>query len=158
MAEDRSPVDLARLGEYPLTVLVGEPTPPGELTRVRLDGTGRVQVEQVFATAPVGKEAQTAEIVRDGGQVTNRASGDVRPDEVETIMRKAALVPWGQPDPSRSAIAPEAITNWTFRTADGREHSLRMWLRDAERDEAVGPVLRELNRHLLRITKGTILL
>ena len=156
MPEDRSPLDLARIGEYRLTVLVGEPTAPGGLTRVRLDGTGRIQAEQVFATAPVGPEAQTAEIVRDGGRVTDRASGELRHDEVANILRQASLVPWGQPDPSRSGVPPEAITNWSFRTADGREHTLRMWLRDAEADEAVGPVLRELNRHLLRIAKGTI--
>lgn len=156
MSEDRTPFDLGRVGEYRLTVLVGEPTAPGGLTRVRLDGTGRIQAEQVFATGHVGAEAQTAEIILDGGQVTDRASGELSRDEVVNIMHQASLVPWAQPFPSRSGIPPEAITNWTFHTANGGQFTLRMWLRDAERDEAVGPVLAELSRHLIRIAKGKI--
>jgi len=156
VSEDRTPLDLARIGEYRLTVLVGEPTAPGGLTRVRLDGTGRIQVEQVFAPAHVGAEAQTAEIIRDGGQVTDRASGTLHQDDVVNIMRQASLVPWEQPGPSRSALPPEAITNWAFHAPEGRDVALRMWLRDAERDEAVGPLLWELNRHLLRIANGKI--
>ena len=156
MSEDRTPLDLARIGEYRLTVLVGEPTAPGGLTRVRLDGSGRLQAEQIFATAQVGAEVPTGEIVRGGGQVTERASDALRQDEVVNIMRQASVVTWGQPAPSRSAISPEAMTDCAFHTADGQDLTLRMWLRDAERDEALGPLLGELNRHLLRIAKGKI--
>ena len=54
------------------------------------------------------------------------------------LMRHASIIPWGQSLSSRSSVPPEAITNWAFHTPDGRELTLRMWLRDAERDEAVG--------------------
>ena len=158
MADDLAPLDLSHLGEYRLTVLVGEATAPGGLTRVRLEGTGRLRADQVFAAGPVKVDADTGEIARQGGQLTDRASGELPPEDVAAIMRNASLMPWGQPIAERAAVRSEAVSDWLFQTPTGAPRVLRMWLRDAERDDTVRCVLAEIDRHLYRITNAKIFL
>ena len=156
MSEEPIQHDLARLGDYRLTVLVGELTAPDGLTRIRIDGTGRIEAAQVFADVLVGGEAWTAEIIRDGGRVTDRASGILSPEETVHIMTLASRIPWTQPHSSRAGVPPEVVTSWTLVTAAGQALTLRMWLRDAEQDPIVGPVLRKIASHVHRIAEGRI--
>ena len=156
MSEEPIQLDLARLADYRLTVLVGELAAPDGLTRVRIDGTGRIEAAQVFADVLVDAQASTAEINRDGGRVTDRALGVLSREETVDIMTQALRIPWTEPVSSRAGVPPEAVTNWTFITAAGQAHTLRVWLRDAEQDPIVGPVLRKVASHVHRITNGRI--
>ena len=156
MSEEPIQLDLARLGDYRLSVLVGELAAPDGLTRIRIDGTGRIEAAQVCADVLVGAEAVTAEIIRDGGRVTDRALGILSREETIDILTQASGIPWTQPVSSRAGVPPEAVTNWTFTTATGEALTLRMWLRDAEQDPVVGPVLRKVAGHVHRIAKGRI--
>jgi hypothetical protein len=158
MSEEYIPFEAARADEYRLTVQVGEPSAPDGLTRVRLDGTGRIEAEQVLAAEQVSPDTRRAEQTSAGEQVTARASGELRRDDVEKLMYQASLFPWGRKFPSRAGIPDEAVTDWTLETTRGQRATLRMWLREAERDQAVSPVLAELRRQLDQMAEGKMYL
>lgn len=158
MSEEYIPFEAARADEYRLTVQVGERSAPDGMTRVRLEGTGRMEAEQVLAAQQVGPETRGAEQAAAGEQIVERASGELPRDEVEKLMYQASLFPWGRRFPSRPGIPDEAITDWTLETTRGQRATLRMWLREAERDQAVGPVLEELRRQLGRMAEGRMYL
>ncbi len=140
--------DPARAHDYELTVQVGDPTAPDGLTRVRLDGTGRLVAEQIF------EEGHPAEKRPRGRQVT----GELPREEAKDLMRRASQFPWEREFPSRSGIPDEAIVVWHFHQKNKEGPSLKVWLREAESDPLLAPVLAALRKELGRLSQNQLYL
>ena len=152
MSAEYIPFDRESAREYVLQVEVGQPTAPDGVTQVRVEGTGAFEALQYRATVEVpARERQKAE--SEGDRVTGRIS----PEEVSGLMDQASLAPWGTRFPQRPGLPDEAIVVISLqREREGA--SVKMWLRDAEKDQAVGPLLEQLRQHLNQLGGGKIYL
>jgi hypothetical protein len=155
MTADYIAFDKAFAAEYQLQVDVGQATAPDGVTRVRVDGAGTFEAAQFRRAAePAPEREQT----RKQEQDSERVSGKIAPDEAARLFEQASLAPWGQRFPQRPGIPDEAIVEVRFQRAQRQSGTIKLWLRDAEKDVALGPMLTQLRRHLNDLSGGRIYL
>ena len=131
----------ARLNDFELAAEVGEPLSEEGLTRVRLTGDGRLTVEQERGHEKV--EQYQAELDR---------------ENTENILRQASQFDWEQSFPPRPGLPDEAIIHWFFHDRQGGTLTLKVWLRDAEKNSVMEPVLTTLRQSVERVTNGKLYL
>ena len=144
--------EAGRVSDYRLVVTVGNPSAPDGQTRVEVSGTGRFEAEQV------GGDAGTKASVLEARDAARRSEGAIRKEELERLFYQASLLPAERDFPNRRGIPDEAIVEYRFERADGAVMTARAWLRDAEKDPALGSVLRELRGLLKRFSDDRIYL
>lgn len=159
--------DRQELADARLTVQVGDLYAPDGLTEVvlRPDGTLRARLVR----EDLGREGAGAAEAEDGGkgEVEQKerplpgpvtAEGEIPADEATELIRKASRFPWGRSFPSRPGIPDEAIVEWRLEKGAGEARVLKVWLREAEKDPALEPVLEALRRGLARISDDRLYL
>jgi len=161
MADEYMPFDRAFAAEYSLQVDVGEADAPDGVTRVQVDGSGNIEATQVRNEAgepeprePVGKGRKTE---RDA-EPSTRVKGTIPAEEAQYLFEQVSLAPWGRRFPQRPGIPDEAIVEVRLRRQRGDAASIKLWLREAEKDPALGPMLKVLRRHLEELSGGRIYL
>lgn len=142
MTEHRVVFDQARVQDFELIMDVGDPLSEDGLTRVTLDGTGHLAVEQQYG--PERKEApvHTKLVVED-------ARG---------LLKRVSQFDWELRFPSRSGLPDEAIVQWSFRDKRKGTVTQKAWLRDTEKDPLMAPVLAALRKAVERATNGKLYL
>jgi len=133
--------DPARLNDFELVAEVGDPLSEEGLTRVKLSGDGRLTVEQ-----------------QHGKEKGEQFSSEINRENVENLLRQASQFDWGQRFPSRPGLPDEAIVQWYLYDRQGNTMTLKVWLRDAEKHGAIGPVLAALRKSVERMTDGKLYL
>jgi hypothetical protein len=121
-----------------LDVKVGTDASLYGATRLTLERSGRFVLEHIGG--------------RKGRQ---RIVGEAREflhESVDNIFLRAEAIAWRTPLPTRPGIPDEAAIEWRLRTPDGEERA-EMWLRDAEKEAAIAPLLAEL-RTLVKSASG----
>jgi hypothetical protein len=146
MSDDYIAFDRTMAKDYALSVNVGQPTAPDGVTRVRVDGSGAFEASQFRADLDASER-------KDGREESmgERVRGTISEADASALLEQASLAAWGTRFPQRPGIPDEAIVVITFERAGRESASLKMWLRDAEKDEVVGPILEQLRRHLNEI-------
>lgn len=160
MTADYIAFDKAFAQEYQLQVDVGQATAPDGITRVRVEGSGVLEAAQV-RRASATSSRQEMDLQAKGPppeQETARASGKISPEQVTGLFEQASLAPWNDRFPQRPGIPDEAIVEVRFGRADRESGSVRLWLRDAEKDDALGPMLAQLRKHVGEFSDGRIYL
>jgi hypothetical protein len=161
-------VDTDRLTDYSLIADVGNPYEPEGLTRANLSGSGRLIVEQHRAT-PVAYESSGGRGDVPGGgeqresgkwatKATTAGEYDFGVESAKEMIVRAAEFPWSRPFPNRPGIPSEPVLQWTLRDGRGPEVTLTVWLRDAEKDRAMAPVVAALRHAVERATRGELFL
>ncbi len=141
MSVERIIFDPARLQDFELVAEVGDTFSEEGLTRVKLDGNGRLVVEQQREKAR-------------GGQF----QGEIDRQNTESVLRQASQFDWEQRFPSRRGLPDEAVVQWSLRDHQGRTLTVKVWLRDAEKDAAMAPVLAVLRKSVERASDGKLYL
>ncbi len=145
--------DVTRAHEYELRVELGDPLSPHGLTRATVDGTGRFAAEQIFES----DEMEDAEAFKEG-HPPSAVGRQLKQDAAQEILRLASQFRWDREFPSRPGIPDEAIVVWTYGVKGGDHVSTKVWLREAEADPVMGPVLAALRNHLDEIPECKIYL
>jgi hypothetical protein len=141
MATQQVEFDLARINDLELIVNVGDQLSEHGLTRVIVDGTGRLAVEQ-----------------QRGRETVEQFSGELNQESAERLFRQILQFDWSQRFPPRPGLPDEAIVEWTLRDSQGSTRTLKVWLRDAEKHGAMAPAFAELRRHVDRLSYGKLYL
>lgn len=139
--ETQRGLDLARSNDFELVVEVGEPFDEKGLTRVKLNRDGAFVVEQ-----------------QHDKEELQRYPGEVNPDDAERIMQQVSQFTWDQHFPPRPGIPDEAIVRWHLVDHLGNARTLKVWLRDAEKDRVMGDALTLLRKNVERVTYGKLYL
>jgi hypothetical protein len=145
MSETAIAFDAQRIREYQLRVEVGEPAAPDGLTRVQLDGAGTFLAEHVTDD-------------RDPKARGESLRGEIDPEKARAAIERAARFPWGRAFPTRRGIPDEAIVHWSLVGPDSRGISLKVWLRDAEKDPLIASVLGLLRDALAELSQNRLYL
>ena len=153
---DHIPFDRAFAPEYQLQVSVGEATAPDGITRLRLDGAGTLEAAQLREVVGAGDKERAQARAPEGG--AERVAGKLPPEEAMRLLEQVSFAQWGRPFPQRPGIPDEAIVEVSFGRTGRGAASARLWLRDAEADAAIGPVLAQLRRHLGELSGGKVYL
>ncbi|MGH2555344.1 MAG: hypothetical protein ACRDHO_06465 [Actinomycetota bacterium] len=161
-------IDTDRLPDYRLVADVGNPYEPEGLTRTILSGSGKLVVEQQRAEPgppeqggeAVGGGADRPEQAKPERPTAARVAGeyDFGVQSAKEMIVRAADFPWSQPFPTRPGIPSEPVLEWTLRDERGPELKVTVWLRDAEKDESMAPVVAALRHAVERATKGELFL
>ena len=141
--------------EYVLRVEVGQATAPDGATRVLVDAEGTLEAAQFRVGAETPKSEAEGRQEREG--TAERVSGNIGPAEAAKLFEQASLAPWGRGFPQRPGIPDQAIVELRFERGQ-RAATVKLWLRGAEKDVVVGPVLEQLRRHLNELSGGPIYL
>jgi hypothetical protein len=144
--------------EYVLRVEVGQATAPDGATRVQVDGVGTLEAAQYRRGGEAPNVEPKNREQKEGEGEGERVTGKLAPDEAARLFEQASLAPWGRPFPQRPGIPDEAIVEVRFERARRGGATVKLWLRDAEKDVAVGPILAQLRRHLKELSGGRIYL
>lgn len=139
----RAKFDPARLADFELVVEVGDVFSEEGMARARLNGHGRLTVEQQR-----GHEKEHA----------RQFHSELNPDTTEKLLRQASQFDWERSFPSRKGLPDEAVVQWFLHDRQGEALKVKVWLRDAEKDQVMGPVLEELRRGVQRATEGSLYL
>jgi hypothetical protein len=139
---ERGPQDEKNVADpRELTCSVGERASPDGQTVAVLSTEGALLVSQ------------------HGGEYGRKsADAEVSPQTAHELFERAARFDWRAEFPPRPGIPGEAIVEWTLRGGDGSESTVRAWIHDAEKDDLMGPVLRELRAAVERASKGELYL
>lgn len=135
--------DPTRQADFELAVEVGDAFSEEGMTRARLDGGGRLTVEQQY-----GQEKESA----------RQFHSQLDTDMTEKLLRQASQFDWERSFPSRKGIPDEAIVQWFLHDRQGETLTVKAWLRDAEKDQAMAPVLAELRRGVQQASEGSLYL
>ena len=141
MSNERFKFDQARLQDFELIVEVGDTLSPEGLTYVALSGNGSLVVEQ-------RREKETGKKYESRIDVETTAS----------LLRKASEFDWERPFPSRPGLPDEAIVQWILRNRNGAAARVKVWLREAEKNPVMAPVLEGLRKNVDRMTDGHLYL
>ena len=166
MADEYMPFDRAFAAEYSLQVEVGQADAPDGVTRVQVDGSGNLEAAQL-RNQPGETEAREPEEKGRKGQKSQKdepekgpdqVKGQIPQDEVLYLFDQVSLAPWGRRFPQRQGIPDEAIVEVRLRREKRESASVKLWLREAEKDPALGPMLTLLRKHLTELSGGRIYL
>lgn len=148
-AQDFNPAEVT---QYHLTLEVGSPLSFHGLTRVRLDGDGSFHADQTQEPEPaLQPNAQRS-------PTETAAQGRVSQNDAVDLLRRVHQFPWDRKFPSRPGIPDEAIVVWQLDRAGFEPLVLRVWLREAEDDPVIGPVLTTLRRRLAEFSANRLYL
>ena len=159
MADEYLPFDRAFAAEYSLQVEVGHADAPDGVTRVQVDGSGNLEAAQL-RNEPQTDPRQREGKARKGGKEegSDQVKGRIPEDEVLYLFDQASLAPWGRRFPQRPGIPDEAIVEVRLRRERLDGASVKLWLREAEKDHSLGPMLKVLRKHLTELSGGRIYL
>lgn len=129
--------DHTRPDDFELTVGVGDSLREDGLTRVTLDGTGRLTVEH---ERPDGKEAPVR--------------GELPREEAGSVLTRASQFPWERRFPARPGLPDEAVVQWSLQDRKGATVAVKAWLREVEKDPVMTTVLATLRKHVERVSRG----
>ena len=155
MNNNAVPLDPAGTEDAVLRFEVGDLLSPGGLTRVTLDGKGHFRAEQM---SKPGDYAEDTDRLQEKLGTPDPVEGSVEKGDAAGLIDRAGRFPWGRKFPSRPGIPDEAIVAVQLELPGGASKSLKIWLREAEQDKSVSPVLRVLRDHLSRFSKGKMVL
>lgn len=158
MTNERTEQGREQVADARLTVQVGDLYAPDGLTEVVLTADGTLRARLV--REDLGREEPARDEKEGEGQapVPVTAEGEMPAEEASGLIRKAYRFPWSRPFPSRPGIPDEAIVEWKLEDGQGRERTLKVWLREAEKDPTLVPVLDALRRGLARISDDQLYL
>lgn len=161
--------DRAFAREFVLQVDVGQATAPDGATHVELTGDGELEASQVREdsetpdretpdreTEQKPKRARSERQKEEQG--SERVSGKIPPDDAARILEQVSLAQWDRRFPQRPGIPDEATVVVRFQRVKRDGTSVKLWLRDAEKDNVLGPVLEQLRRHVGELSGGRIYL
>jgi hypothetical protein len=131
----------ARQNDFELVAEVGDPKSEEGLTRVRLSGDGRLSVEQ-----------------ERGEEKAEQFQGELDRENTEILLRQASQFDWEQHFPPRPGLPDEAIVQWFLHDRQGGTVTLKVWLRDAEKNRVMEPVLSTLRKSVEQMTYGKLYL
>ena len=159
MSADYIPFDRAFAQEYSLQVEVGNASAPDGVTRVRMDGLGNIAAAQ-YRRVPdmAGREGKETEQREPKEPESEEVKGEMRAEEAVRLFDQVSLAPWDRRFPQRPGIPDEAIVEVRLQRAGRESATMKMWLRDAEKDVAIGPVLEQLRRRVGELSGGRIYL
>lgn len=161
MADEYLPFDRAFAAEYSLQVEVGQADAPDGVTRVQVDGSGNFEAAQL-RNEPGGSEPRETKGRKspkgEQDKGPDQVKGQMPQDEVLYLFDQVSLAPWGRRFPQRPGIPDEAIVEVRLRREKRDTVSLKLWLREAEKDPALGPMLKLLRKHLTELSGGRIYL
>lgn len=160
MADEYLPFDRAFAAEYSLQVEVGQADAPDGVTRVQVDGSGNIEAAQL-RNEPGGSEPGEREPKGRKGERkegADQVKGRIPQEEVLYLFDQVSLAPWGRRFPQRPGIPDEAIVEVRLRRERRDGASVKLWLREAEKDPALGPMLKVLRKHLTELSGGRIYL
>lgn len=158
--------------QYELAVEVGHPASPDGQTQLSLDGDGDIEARQlrryreyvrprdVAESAPEASVEQVAQIdVRPAGpDQPDAVRGHIEPERAAGLLAQAVGFPWERRFPSRPGIPDEAVVVLRFGAKGGPVNQVKLWLREAEDDPNVGPVLEELRGVLSELSQDRLYL
>ncbi len=143
MPTQRVKFDPLRLADFELIAEVGDVLSEAGMTRALLDGSGRLTVEQHHEAKAEGVRQFYVELDR---------------QSTEQLFRQASQFDWERRFPSRKGLPDEAIVQWSLHDRRGEAITVKVWLRDAEKDQVMGPVLVVLRQGVERATDGRLYL
>ena len=158
MADQRIESAASRPEEYSLVADVGEVASEEGMTRVVLEGTGRFVVEEHREQGGDEQRRDEQQRAERGDARGRRYDGELGAERARSLLAQAARFGWDRHFPPRPGIPDEAIVRWTLRDASGEVATVRAWLRDAEKDPAMAPVLSALREAVQRATDGALYL
>ena len=164
MSADYIPFDRAFAREFSLQLQVGNASAPDGVTRVRMDGLGNLAAAQYRRAAEAtGREQEAAGRQQKEGEdrkepASDEVKGEVPAEEAARMFDQVSLAPWDTRFPQRPGIPDEAIVEVRLQRAGRESATMKMWLRDAEKDVANGPVLEQLRRRVGELSGGRIYL
>jgi hypothetical protein len=160
MADEYVPFDRAFAAEFSLQVDVGQADAPDGATRVQVDGSGNFEAVQLRHAPGEAEPRERDEINQDldRDKQSDRVTGRMPPDEALYLFEQVSLAPWGRRFPQRPGIPDEAIVEVRLRRERRDSASVKLWLREAEKDPALGPMLKLLRKHLTELSEGRIYL
>lgn len=149
MANQRPSFDKAHPENYQISIEVGDMLSRHGLTRMTLAGDGNVTAEWL------GKPKDTAETAK---QMPSRFTGTLKRHDPVDLLLKASQFDWGRQFPSRPGIPDEAIVVWQFGEKGSPGAELKVWLREAEQDPLMGPLLKGLRQELANLSDNHLYL
>ena len=161
MADEYLPFDRAFAAEYSLQVEVGQADAPDGVTRVQVDGSGNLEAAQLRNEPRETEPRQQSGRGRKGGKEeegSDQVKGRIPQEEALYLFDQASLAPWGRRFPQRPGIPDEAIVEIRLRRTQREGASVKLWLREAEKDPALAAVLKVLRKHLSELSGGRIYL
>lgn len=141
MANNGFKFDEAKVQDLELIVDVGDTLSPDGLTHVELSGSGSLLVE-------LQREKETEQ----------KYEGQIGAETAASLLKRAAGFDWERRFPPRPGLPDEAIVQWTLKDRSGAVVTVKAWLRDAEKDRVMAPVLEELRLKVDRLTGGKLFL
>ena len=133
--------DQARLQDFELIVDVGDTLSPEGLTHVELSGNGNLVAEQ-----------------RREKEIGEKYEGRIDGETTASMLRKASEFDWERRFPSRPGLPDEAVVQWTLRDRKGAAVTVKVWLREAEKNGVMAPVLDGLRKDVDHMTDGKLYL
>ena len=135
--------DQAKARDWELIADVGNILAPEGLTHVLLSGSGNLLVEE-----------------RHEKETGHKYEGRIDEGTSVGLLKNASQFDWERRFPPRPGLPDEAIVEWTLRSREEGEGvaTVKVWLRDAEKDRIMAPVLEELRRNVDRLTDGKLFL
>ena len=141
MSTQSNPIDPEQTNDFQLVVEVGNIYSEEGLTRVKLDTTGRLLIEQ-----------------QHDREQTESFSGELDPESTERIFKELPQFNWDQRFPPRPGLPDEAVVQWFFQEKPGSVSMLKVWIRDAEKPGPMATALTILRRAVERVTDGKLYL
>ena len=149
-----------RLAQTHLIADVGNAFDEDGLTRLDLSGAGELVIELHRAREGV---APTPGALRDVSRglataVARRFVHDFGREAARDVLVRATHFGWSRRFPPRPGIPSEPVLEWRFVAGDGATWSMKVWLRDAETEPEMGPVVAALRYALESASKGELYL
>ena len=141
MSTQPNPIDSAQTNDFQLVVEVGNIYSEEGLTRVKLDTTGRLLVEQQYDRERI-----------------ESFQGELDPQSTDQLFSELPRFDWDQRFPPRPGLPDEAVVQWLFQEKPGSIRMLKVWIRDAEKPGPMATALVILRRSVERLTDGKLYL
>ncbi|TCS73847.1 hypothetical protein EDC61_10169 [Sulfuritortus calidifontis] len=149
MTNQRPIFDKTHPENYQITIEVGDMLSEHGLTRMTLAGDGHVTAEWL------GKIRGAVETAK---QLPTHYTGTLKHHDPIDLLLKASQFNWDRKFPSRPGIPDEAIVVWQFGEKGAPGAEVKVWLREAEKDPLMGPLLQGLREELADLSDNHIYL
>lgn len=149
MTNHRPIFDKAHPENYQVTIEVGDALSTHGLTRMTLSGDGNISAECV---------RRTGEVATNTKQMPMQFTGTLKRHDPIDLLLKASQFDWNRKFPSRPGIPDEAIVVWQFGEKGAPGVEVKVWLREAEKDPLMGPLIKDLRQELADISGNDIYL